>query len=301
MKPNEPLGHQPCCRSLLIVGAGVMGQGIARLFAAAGIDVTLMDCRDVKVSYPGVKFVRETPAAAPDLVIEAVFEDAVVKKSVYAEMERVYGGRPVVATNTSGLPLNDLAGGLKYSERFLAMHFFMPAEVFPMIEGVRANRTEDSAIALAISAVKQAGREPIVLERAINGYLINRLQHSILHEAYHLLEEGIATPEMIDNVAKRLLGHVRDRTAGAKGYCRSRNSRQGAAIDCSIVVAHGRPVSVSSGHGCSGRSRRWNRQGLLRLDGMRRDRSPAPGERTAAAADCFPGRRRRAMKLLPFL
>src|SRR3989442_2031129 len=108
MKPNESLGHEPSCRSLLIVGAGVMGQGIARLFAAADIDVTLMDCQDVKISHPGVKFVRETPAAAPDLVIEAVFEDAAVKKSVYAEMERVYGGRPVVATNTSGLPLNDL-------------------------------------------------------------------------------------------------------------------------------------------------------------------------------------------------
>jgi len=142
MKPNESLGHEPSCRSLLIVGAGVMGQGIARLFAAAGIDVTLMDCQDVKISHPGVKFVRETPAAAPDLVIEAVFEDAAVKKSVYAEMERVYGGRPVVATNTSGLPLNDLGAGLKYPERFLAMHFFMPAEVFPMIEVVRANRTE---------------------------------------------------------------------------------------------------------------------------------------------------------------
>ncbi len=189
MKPNEPLGHEPYCRSLLIVGAGVMGQGIGRLFAAAGIDVTLMDSRDVKVSYPDVKFVRETPAAAPDLVIEAVFEDAVVKKAVYAEMERVYGDRPVVATNTSGLPLNDLAGGLKYPERFLAMHFVQPAEVFPMIEVVRAKRTEDSAMALAISAVKQAGREPIVLERAINGYLIKRLQHSILPEGYDLLED----------------------------------------------------------------------------------------------------------------
>ena|SRR5206468_12755334 len=71
MKPNESLGHEPSCRSLLIVGAGVMGQGIARLFAAAGIDVTLMDCQDVKISHPGVQFVRETPAAAPDLVIEA--------------------------------------------------------------------------------------------------------------------------------------------------------------------------------------------------------------------------------------
>src|SRR5262249_47171703 len=111
-------------------------------------------------------------ASAPDLVIEAVFEDAAVKKSVYAEMERVYGGRPVVATNTSGLPLNDLAGGLKYPERFLAMHFFMPAEVFPMIEVVRANRTEDSAIALAISAAERAGAGD---DRAGTGH--QRLSH----------------------------------------------------------------------------------------------------------------------------
>lgn len=207
MTPNDSHRHESPCQSILIVGAGVMGQGIARLFAAAGIDVTLMDCQDVALSEPGVKFVRQTPAASvPDLVIEAVFEDAAVKKSVYAEIEKVYGGRPVLATNTSGLPLNELAEGLEYPERFLAMHFFMPADVFPMIEVVCATRTEDAAVALAIAAVRQAGREPIVLERAVNGYLINRLQHSILHEAYHLLEEEIATPEMIDKVAKRLLG-----------------------------------------------------------------------------------------------
>ena len=195
------------CKLLLIVGAGVMGQGIARLFAPAGIDVTLMDTQDIHISLPGVKFVRKMPsAAAPDLVIEAVFEDVAVKKAVYAEIENVYGGRPVLATNTSGLPLNELGEGLRYPQRFLAMHFFMPADVFPMIEVVRAQGTEDSAVALAISAVKQAGREPIFLERAVNGYLINRLQHSILHEAYHMVAEGIATPEMIDKVARQLLG-----------------------------------------------------------------------------------------------
>ena len=195
------------CKLLLIVGAGVMGQGIARLFAPAGIDVTLMDTQDIHISLPGVKFVRKMPsAAAPDLVIEAVFEDVAVKKAVYAEIENVYGGRPVLATNTSGLPLKELGEGLRYPQRFLAMHFFMPADVFPMIEVVRAQGTEDSAVALAISAVKQAGREPIFLERAVNGYLINRLQHSILHEAYHMVAEGIATPEMIDKVARQLLG-----------------------------------------------------------------------------------------------
>ena len=82
----------------------------------------------------------------------------------------------------------------------------MPADLFPMIEVVRAERTEDSAVDLAVSAIEQAGREPILLQRAVNGYLINRLQHSILHEAYHLIEDGIVTAEMVDKVAKRLLG-----------------------------------------------------------------------------------------------
>ena len=203
MTPNE----KPRCNSLMIIGAGVMGQGIARLFAGAGMTVTLVDPRDVDFSRPRVTLVRHAPPdIVPDLVIEAVFEDRAVKQSVYAELERLYGGRPVLATNTSGLPLNELAAALKHPHRFLAMHFFMPADLFPMIEVVRAERTEDPAVDLAVSAIEQAGREPILLQRAVNGYLINRLQHSILHEAYHLIEDGIVTAEMVDKVAKRLLG-----------------------------------------------------------------------------------------------
>jgi len=189
------------------MGAGVMGQGIARLFANSGMQVTLVDTRDVASPHPAVTLARQAPRdVIPDMVIEAVFEDFKVKQSVYAEIEELYQGRSVLATNTSGLPLDELAAPLRFPERFLAMHFFMPADVFPMIEVVRGEHTEDAALALAVAAVKQARREPIVLQRAVNGYLINRLQHSILHEAYHLLESGIATAEMIDGVAKHLLG-----------------------------------------------------------------------------------------------
>jgi 3-hydroxybutyryl-CoA dehydrogenase len=197
----------PICRSLLVVGGGVMGQGIARLFANAGIRVTVVEPREIAFSHPGVTTARLLPPEMlPDLVIEAVFEDLTVKQSVYADVEAVYGGRPALATNTSGLPLDELAVPLRHPARFLAMHFFQPADVFPMIEVVRGTHTEDSAVATAVAAVTQAGRDPILLERPVNGYLINRLQHSILHEAYHLLESGIATAEMIDNVAKKLLG-----------------------------------------------------------------------------------------------
>jgi len=195
------------CDRLLVVGAGVMGQGIARLFAGAGIDVTLMDTRVVAQPHEAVHVVRELPRdVMPDLVIEAVFEDRAVKQAVYDQVEAVYHGVPALATNTSGLPLEELASGVHYPTRFLAMHFFQPADVFPMIEVVRAGQTEASAVDVAVDAVERAGREPILLNRAINGYLINRLQHSILHEAYHLIEDGIASAEVIDKVAKRLLG-----------------------------------------------------------------------------------------------
>jgi 3-hydroxybutyryl-CoA dehydrogenase len=195
------------CKTMVVMGGGVMGQGIARLFASAGITVTMVDKRDIEFSHAGVTVSRELPrGTAPDLVIEAVFEDRAVKQSVFEAIEAAYGGAPALATNTSGLPLDELAEGLQYPQRFLAMHFFQPADVFPMIEVVRGTRTENSAMEVAVSAVKQAGREPILVQRPVNGYLINRLQHSILHEAYYLLQEGIATAEMIDNVAKKLLG-----------------------------------------------------------------------------------------------
>jgi 3-hydroxybutyryl-CoA dehydrogenase len=195
------------CDTLLIMGGGVMGQGMARLFSKAGMRVTVVEPRDIAFEHPGVTVAREAPPSlAPDLVIEAVFEVLEAKQSVYATIERLYHGRPVLATNTSGLPLNELDAPLMYPHRFLAMHFFQPADVFPMIEVVRGEETEDAAMDVAIAAVKRAGREPIVLQRAVNGYVINRLQHSILHEAYHLLESGIADAEMIDKVAKLLLG-----------------------------------------------------------------------------------------------
>ena len=195
------------CTSMVVVGAGVMGQGIARLFANAGMQVTLVDTQEVAFTHAGVTMAREASRdVVPDLVIEAVFEDRSVKQAVYADIESRYGGRPVLATNTSGLPLDELAANLRYPGRFLAMHFFMPADVFPMIEVVRRPETEDAAVALAVAAVRQAGRDPILLQRPVNGYLINRLQHAILHEAYHLIESGIADAGMIDSVAKRLLG-----------------------------------------------------------------------------------------------
>ena len=184
-----------------------MGRGIARLFAGAGIAVTIFKLPELPAfDEPGVTVVEALPAAAPDLTIEAVFEDVAVKQRLYADLERAYAGATVIASNTSGLPLLELDAHLQYPAQFLGLHFFHPAETFPMIEVVRTGKTCDAAFALVLDALRQAKRDPIVLEQPVVGYLVNRLQHAILHEAYHLLESGIADAATIDNVAKRLLG-----------------------------------------------------------------------------------------------
>jgi 3-hydroxybutyryl-CoA dehydrogenase len=200
--------HDPIPRSVLVVGPGTMGRGIARLLAGAGLAVTVLARPDTPTDFrhPGVQVVTEPPADVPDLVIESVFEIADVKRAVYARIEAAYGGRPVLATNTSGLPLEDLARDLRFPGRFLGLHFFMPADRSTMVEVVRTGDTDDGAVAVALAALARAGREPIVLDRPVVGFLMNRLQHAVLHEAYALIEQGVATPDMVDRVAKRLLG-----------------------------------------------------------------------------------------------
>jgi 3-hydroxybutyryl-CoA dehydrogenase len=193
--------------TLAVVGAGVMGRGIAKLFANAGIPVTLVKLPDVPgFDHPGVTVSDALPATAPKLVIEAIFEDVGAKRELYAQLESAYGGASVVASNTSGLPLPELEAELRFPEQFLGMHFFHPAEAFPMIEVVRTDRTSDAATDVVLDIVARAGREPVLLERPIVGYVVNRLQHAILHEAYHLLASGIANAATIDDVAKKLLG-----------------------------------------------------------------------------------------------
>jgi 3-hydroxybutyryl-CoA dehydrogenase len=184
-----------------------MGRGIAKLFANAGIPVTLIKLPEVPgFDFPGVTVTDTLPASAPSLVIEAVFERLDTKRELYAQLESAYGGASVIASNTSGLPLPELEAELRFPAQFLGMHFFHPAEAFPMIEVVRTDRTSDAATAVVLDVVARAGREPVLLERPITGYVVNRLQHAILHEAYHLLASGIASAATIDAVAKKLLG-----------------------------------------------------------------------------------------------
>lgn len=193
---------------VLIVGFGVLGRGIARLFAGAGMTVSAFDphVKDDGTLPADIRLVSELPEEAPDLVVEAIVEVFDAKVTVFHVLEAAYGAGPIIASNTSGLPLQEMANALKHPERFIGMHFFTPADVSPLVEVVRVAATRDEVIERAVGALEAAGREAIVLSKPIVGYLWNRLQHAILHEAYHLIENGIVKPEDIDKVAKKLLG-----------------------------------------------------------------------------------------------
>jgi 3-hydroxybutyryl-CoA dehydrogenase len=194
--------------SVVVVGYGVMGVGIVRSFADAGFRVSVVSRRAGELTgLPAtVKASTDLPRPAPDLVIETVAEDAEAKRAVYEDVEAAYGTEVVIGTNTSGLPLETLAADLAHAERFVGVHWFHPADVFPMVEVVAGPSTPPAVVERVAAALRRTGKQPIVLGKPIVGYVINRLQHAILHEAYHLISEGLVAADTIDDVARRLLG-----------------------------------------------------------------------------------------------
>ena len=193
---------------VLIIGSGVMGRGIAKSFVSAGIPTAILS-RNVANVTPGVDervaLIEKLPPNAPELIIEAVPEKMALKLKSYAAIEAAYAGKPVLASNTSTLDLEELARPLQHPERFLGIHYFMPADVNVVVEVAPVRATEPSATDAAVRWIEASGKSVMRLKRAVPGLLINRLQHAILHEAYYLMDEGVVTAEEIDRCAREIL------------------------------------------------------------------------------------------------
>ena len=196
-------------KTVLIYGYGVMGRGVAKTFADAGFATLVKTSRAGKLEGLPAKtsVVEQLPKEAPDLVIEFVPEDVRIKQAVYAEIEAAYSGNdaPLIATGTSGLDLVELARRMKRPERFLGIHYFMPADTAPVVEVMAGLATSRAEVDRVADALRRTGKEPVVLYKPIVGFLVNRLQHAILHEAYYLIEAGVASAEDIDHAARRML------------------------------------------------------------------------------------------------
>lgn len=198
---------------IALIGAGLMGGGLARVFRHAGWRVSAWDqsapalqrlCDEVPGTRAGTDL--ENTVHAADLVIEAIVEKAPVKQGLFAQLAQLTGPRTLLATNSSVIPVATVAAQVadEHAGRVLGMHFWNPPDLIPLVEVIQGPRTAADSITRALTLLSAAGKEPVHVRRdVVPG---NRLQHALWREAMALVDEGICSPEDVDHIVKRSFG-----------------------------------------------------------------------------------------------
>ncbi|CAM5402222.1 3-hydroxyacyl-CoA dehydrogenase family protein [Streptomyces abikoensis] len=223
-------------KKLAVIGAGLMGSGIAQVSAQAGWDVVLRDVTDaalqrgtdgIKASYD--KFVSKgkleaaaaeqalarittttdlDAAADADIVVEAVFEDIETKRDIFRTLDGLVKDETVLASNTSAIPITKIAAATQRPERVVGTHFFSPVPMMQLCELVRGYKTSDETLAKAREFAEGVGKTCIVVNRDVAGFVTTRLISALVVEAAKLYESGVATAEDIDIACKLGFGHA---------------------------------------------------------------------------------------------
>ncbi|MGC0374849.1 3-hydroxyacyl-CoA dehydrogenase family protein [Streptomyces sp. SAI-229] len=223
-------------RKLAVIGAGLMGSGIAQVSAQAGWDVVLRDVTDealtrgtdgIKASYD--KFVSKgkleahdadaslaritattdlDACADADVVVEAVFEKLEVKHEIFRTLDKIVREDAVLASNTSAIPITKIAAVTERPERVVGTHFFSPVPMMKLCELVRGYKTSDETLARAREFAESVGKTCIVVNRDVAGFVTTRLISALVVEAAKLYESGVASAEDIDLACKLGFGHA---------------------------------------------------------------------------------------------
>ncbi|WP_030441609.1 3-hydroxyacyl-CoA dehydrogenase NAD-binding domain-containing protein [Actinoplanes subtropicus] len=182
-----------------VLGAGMMGAGIAQACARAGLEVIVKDMTPelaAKAAGPGIRTTADVEdLRGCDVVIEAVFEDPALKAKVFAEVEPVLAPGALLASNTSTLPITGLAESVSRPADFIGMHFFSPVGKMPLLEIVVGERTRDEAVARAFDLGRRIGKTPIVVNDG-RGFFTSRVIGKFLDEALGMLAEGVPAPSI---------------------------------------------------------------------------------------------------------
>jgi len=217
---------------LAVVGAGSMGAQIAQQAALHGIDVSLQDkdpsqVRKAQESNRGhlarrvekgrltqddadaadkrVRVLTDLGEAVGDaeFVIEAVFENLELKRAIFRELDSLAPPGAVLASNSSTMGISEIAGDSQRPERCVNMHFFFPVLVMDLVEIVRGPKTSDATVDRATALAREMGRTAVVLNKEIDGFIVNRILHAATQEAYRLLDAGVASFEDIDTAVEK--------------------------------------------------------------------------------------------------
>jgi len=220
-------------QSVLVVGSGLMGAGIAQVCAQAGIQVFLTDVsqeildRALKnITWSVGKFIEKgkvnesletitgrirtgtdfTAASNADLAIEAVFEKLDLKQQIFRKLDESCGKETLIASNTSAIPITEIAAVSKRPEKVLGLHFFNPVPMMEVVEVIKGVRTSEETMRLGVEFARKIGKEPIRVESDVPGFLLNRINLVGYIEAIRLLEQGIGTVSDIDKGVRLAFG-----------------------------------------------------------------------------------------------
>jgi 3-hydroxybutyryl-CoA dehydrogenase len=212
---------------IAVVGAGLMGHGIAQAFALAGHEVRITDTVMASLGsvperilanlrelgddesaldrvHPSLDLAATVHDA--DLVVEAVAEDLPLKRTVFDQIERAARPDAILASNTSVIPITKIMGGLTDKSRALGTHWWNPPYLMPLVEVVGTRWTSPETIARTIALHAAAGKTPVHVKKDVPGFIGNRLQHALWREAIALVESGICDAETVDTVIKAGFG-----------------------------------------------------------------------------------------------
>jgi len=221
-------------KSVAVLGAGTMGNGIAHVFARAGYKVILRDVeqryldrgmdtiaknldREIKKGKLAeadketvlgrlVPVTDMSAVANADFLVEAVPEKIEIKRHVLTEADHLLRDDVIIASNTSSIAMTTLAALTKRADRFVGMHFMNPVPVMTLVEVIRALQTSDATFAATMDLAKKLGKTPVAVNDA-PGFVSNRVLMPLINEAAYCVMEGVATPEAVDTVMKLGMNH----------------------------------------------------------------------------------------------
>jgi 3-hydroxybutyryl-CoA dehydrogenase len=219
-----------------VVGAGLMGSGIAQVAAHAGYEVVLRDTTSQALERAlsaivasQARFVAKNvitaddaaaararistttdlaDAAGAEFVVEAVFEQLEVKQQVFRQLDEIVGPDTVLTTNTTAIPITKIAAAVSRPERVVGTHFFSPVPMMKLCELVRGLHTSDDTLARARDFAESLGKTCVVVERDVAGFVTSRLLVALLNEAVAIVESGVATASDVDIACQLGFGHA---------------------------------------------------------------------------------------------
>ena len=232
---SAPAKGGPEVRRAVVVGAGLMGHGIAQVFALGGIAVTMQDRTDAILSAAVERIRRNlaafveaglaTPGEAEaavarircttdlaesvrqaDFVTESIVEDLPTKRAIFAAIEAACPAEAILASNTSTFRITDIGAGCRRRDRLVITHYFNPPHLVPTVEVVRGEGTSEATMEAAAAVLKRLGKAPVKIQKEVPGFVVNRIQAAMMREVLALIEAGVVSAADMDRACTGSFG-----------------------------------------------------------------------------------------------